>query len=55
MTDAKKLEAIRVCISDLGSMQACVWKAARNYPIAQTLYNRLWAIREIILNERSKL
>ena len=50
-TAAEKLEQVRVRISDLGSLLADVVNAQRQCPLAGMLFRRLWAIREIILDE----
>lgn len=49
-TDSQKLERIRIRISDL-SMYADAVEAARGCPLVERLYNRLVAIREIVLDQ----
>ena len=50
-TDAEKLEQIRTRVSDLGTMLATVKVAELTCPLLGTLYNRLLAIRKIVLEE----
>ena len=52
MSTAKKLTEVRTRVSDLGSLIADVAQAEKECPLAGTLFRRLWAIREIILDEK---
>jgi hypothetical protein len=51
-TDAQKLAEVRIRVSDLGSLVADVATAEKKSPLVSILFHRLWAIREIILDEK---
>ena len=51
MTDKQKLDEITTRVSDLGSILPDVARAKQECPLAETLYLRLWAIRELVIGK----